>query len=374
MLDATQLTAFQHFELPFVGADLAGLAGTSKEARSNYLTLSTGFGSVSIPQNMLADARIIDGGGFAYDGDLRSEYLNVSISKGSKDKLSEEEKALVADRPIIQLGLNTEFRNIFDNYKNEVRNYSWSNLGAPIKVSMPYAPTAEEMEDPGSITVWYLDGKGKPACVSNGRYDPGTGTVNFSVTHFSQYGVGYNPTAYPDVAADAPFSDAVSYLAARRIPADMALESYEPGRLVSRGECMALLMRALDLEAEEGAVTNFTDAGSDFFAKYLAAARSLEIAKGVGGDRFVLEAPVTRQEMFALLYNALKRFGRLPEAASGKTLADYADAGDAAPWVQEALGGLVQSEIVQGYEGKLFPLKNVTRAEAAQFIYQFLNR
>ncbi len=44
-------------------------------------------------------------------------------------------------------------------------------------------------------------------------------------------------------------------------------------------------------------------------------------------NRFAPEKGITRQEMFTLLYNALRTIGQLPQGDCGKTLSDFDDAG-----------------------------------------------
>ena len=112
------------------------------------------------------------------------------------------------DRPVLSLTLTLDGARI-----------DWSNPGVPVTVSIPYVPTAEELESPESIVVWYLDGSGGLNCVTSGRCDPKTGIVTFRATHFSLYAGGYNPVESADVAGTAWYADAVGCLAARGITA-----------------------------------------------------------------------------------------------------------------------------------------------------------
>lgn len=60
-----------------------------------------------------------------------------------------------------------------------------------MKASIPYTPTTEELNNPEGSVVWYIDAHENTAPVPSGHYDPATGTVTFSTTHFSDYAVGY---------------------------------------------------------------------------------------------------------------------------------------------------------------------------------------
>lgn len=66
-----------------------------------------------------------------------------------------------------------------------------NNPNAPVTIAIPYVPTAEELNHPELIVVWYIDGKGNVMPVPNGRYDAATQTVVFQTTHFSTYAVTF---------------------------------------------------------------------------------------------------------------------------------------------------------------------------------------
>jgi hypothetical protein len=75
-----------------------------------------------------------------------------------------------------------------------------------------------------------------------------------------------------------------------------------------------------------------------------------------------------------MLYNALKVIGQLPEGDSGKTLPDFSDADDIAPWAIEAMKLLVETGMVSGSNGRLFPGETTTRAQMAQILYSLLSK
>ena len=83
---------------------------------------------------------------------------------------------------------------------------------------------------------------------------------------------------------------------------------------------------------------------------------------------------ITRQEMFTLLYNALKVIGELPQGDSGKTLSDYTDDGQIDSWAKDAMTLLVETGTVGGNNGALTPLSTTSRAEMAQVLYNLLGK
>jgi hypothetical protein len=210
--------------------------------------------------------------------------------------------------------------------------------------------------------------------VPNGRYDPATGTVTFSTTHFSDYAVAYNKVTFKDVAANAWYNKAVSFIAARRITRGTGNGNYSPEAKLTRAEFIVLMMRAYSILPDTNPTDNFSDAGNTYYTGYLAAAKRLGISAGVGNNLFAPEKEITRQEMFTLLYNALKVIGLLPQGDSGKTLSDFSDAGQIDSWAKDAMTMLVETGAVGGNNGVLAPLSTTTRAEMAQVLYNLLGK
>jgi hypothetical protein len=262
--------------------------------------------------------------------------------------------------------------------------------------------------------VWYIDGSGNVVSVPNGRYDPATGTVTFTTAHFSYYAVSYKQVNFKDVAKEAWYAKAVSFIAARDITAGTGGGNFSPESNLTRSQCIVIVMRAYGIAPDMNPADNFTDAGNTWYTGYLATAKKLGISAGVGNNMFAPEKEITRQEMFTLLYNALKAIGQLPRphgravggaddqpgthrrAASeadeqtggngqivseagnlpvgdtGKTLSDFSDAGDIAPWAMDAIKLLVEAGIIQGSGNRLSPKDTTTRAQMAQVIYNLL--
>ncbi len=296
------------------------------------LIVETGNGSITVPSNMLTGIPEISG-----------SKAQVSIGKGDKSALPEDVKAAIGDRPLIQLALSIDGQQT-----------NWSNPGAAVTVSIPYTPTAAELANPESIVIWYIDGAGNAVAIPNGRYDAATGTVTFATTHFSYYAVTYHKVSFSDVAAQAWYHDAVSFLAARGITGGTGNGKYSPDARLTRGEFIVMLMRAYEIAADVNYTDNFSDGGNTWYTGHLAAAKRLRITAGVGNNMYAPARAITRQEMYALLYNTLKALDKLPAANSGKILFDFSEAGGSGEALQ--------------------PDAAATRAELAQALYHLLTK
>ncbi|HWP80809.1 MAG TPA: leucine-rich repeat protein [Candidatus Acidoferrum sp.] len=316
------------------------------------LTLGNDFASVTIPSNMLDSIPGVAG-----------KKAEIIIGQGDKSKLPDDVKAAIGDRPLISLSL------LIDGKQTD-----WNNPSALVTVSIPYTPRAAELENPESIVIWYIDGSGNAVCVPNGHYDPATGTVTFSTTHFSLYAAGYNMVSFNDVASTDWYYKAVSFIAARGITTGTGNGLFSPDAVLTRADFLVMLMRAYGIAPDTSPADNFSDAGNNYYTGYLAAAKRLGISAGVGNNMYAPGKEITRQEMFTLLYNALKVIGRLPQGDSGKTFSDFSDAGQIDSWAKEALTLLVKTGTVGGNGGKLNPTGTTTRAEMAQVLYNMLGK
>ncbi|GEM_PF-2457388 len=316
------------------------------------LTVNTDTGSITVLSNMLT--------GVSGAGGNKAE---IAIGQGDKDNLPDEVKAAIGDKPIIRLTLSIDGKQT-----------DWSNPNAPVTVSIPYTPTAEELVHPESIVVWYVDGSGNVVTIPNGHYDPATGTVTVDVTHFSDYAVAYNKVSFNDVSAGAWYNRAVSFIAAREITTGTENDNFNPEAKLTRGEFIVMLMKAYGISPDTNPADNFADSGNTWYTGYLAAAKRLGISAGVGSNMYAPDKKITRQEMFTLLYNALKVSGRLPQGNPGKTLDQFTDAGQIDAWAKDAMALLVKTGTVSGNAGKLTPTGTTTRAEMAQVLYHLLSK
>ena len=237
------------------------------------------------------------------------------MSPVSTSSLSDAIREIVGNRPVYNLSVTSNGSTIssFD--------------GGSATVRLPY--TLKAGEDPNAVVVYCIDASGTLQTMQ-GSYDT-AGAVTFVTTHFSEYMIGYKKVNFSDVSDTAWYSDAVTFLAARGITAGTTAASFSPDTALTRGQFIAMLLRAYGVPADANPTENFSDAGNTYYTGYLAAAKRLGIASGVGDNRFAPAQAITRQEMFTLLYRALKVLDQQPSGASGKTLADFSDASDIAP-------------------------------------------
>ena len=287
-------------------------------------------------------------------GDVTLTIENVDVSA-----LSEDVQAAIGTRPVYDFTLMAGDAQVTDFG------------GGTASVSIPY--TLQAGEDPNAVVVYYIDDSGNLVTVL-GAYNAETGAVDFTVTHFSAYGVGYHKVTFSDVAETIWYYDPVTFIAARGITEGVGGNAFDPDGALTRGQFIVMLMRAYGIDPDETPSNNFADAGDTYYTGYLSAAKRLGIAEGVGDNLFVPDDAITRQDMFTLLYRALGVLDMLPETdAPVAELTDFPDAANVADYALEALSVFVENGIVSGSDGKLLPGGGTTRAQMAQTFYNLLS-
>ncbi|MGO4370427.1 S-layer homology domain-containing protein [Paenibacillus sp. MCAF20] len=324
------------------------LTGTTGEGE---LVFETDAGSITVPADMLKDTANTEG-----------KTAGITIGEGNKSGLSPETAAAIGDRPLVELTLEL----------NGVK-VPWSNPNAPVRITIPYAPTAKELENPEHIVIWYIDGSGNVISIPSGRYDAKSGTVTFVTTHFSAYGVAYTKRTFDDLNQVEWARQAIEIMASKGIINGITTEAFAPKAQITRADYVVLLVRTLGLSAAfEG---NFADVSGDaYYYEALGVAKQLGIIKGSGGNEFRPQDNITRQDMAAMTARALEKVKGLAAAADTAVLDGYNDNADIAGYAQASMAALVQEGLISGSGGKLNPQALTTRAEAAMFLYRIYNR
>lgn len=331
------------------------VSSLSTDVATGTLTLAAGIGNTTIPSNLLNGVT-----------GLNADKAVLSISRGDKGSLPGDLKTDIGDRPLVHFAVSVGGKMV-----------DWSSLKAPVLMSIPYAPAAKELKNTENIVVWYIDDNGNAFIIPNGYYDAVKRMVIFDTTLCGSngcYAIAYNRMDFSDVPAGAWYHKAVGFIAARGITSGTGENRFSPDVRLTRGEFIVLMMRTYGIAPDENPADNFSDAGETWYTGYLAAARRLRLAAGVGGNMFAPDREITRQEMFTLLYNILGTIGQLPYGDNGRELSNFTDADMIDIWAAEAIAFLIKTGTINGAGDMLDPLGCATRAEMAQMIYNLLSK
>ncbi len=336
-------------EIPGVTIYTLGLpiACLSMPGGAGALTFTTATGSVTLPADMLSGVPGADGA-----------KAQITVGLGDKSGLPDSVRDEIGDRPLLRLELS------IDGERTE-----WSNPDAPVTISIPYSPTAEELADPEHITVWYIDGNGNAVAVPSGRYDPATGTVTFTVTHFSLYAVAFVYKTFADMEDVEWARISVEALASKGIISGSSEDAFSPSEGITRADYLVWLVNTLSLTS--GFSGNFDDVAP--YAGYYNAvgiAKALGIAEGRGDNLFAPMETISRQDMAVLTVRALEQYRGFEVSAELTVLDQFTDRTDIADYAEVCLAALVKNRLLMGDGENLSPRSPITRAEAAAFMYR----
>ena len=192
--------------------------------------------------------------------------------------------------------------------------------------------------------------------------DTGGGTDNESgstdIPHFS------------DVPADAWYQPAVAYVVQNGLMVGTGAEQFAPQANLSRAMIVQVLY---NLEARPTSGSSaFPDVAHDqWYADAVAWAAECGLVSGYDDGTFGPNRPVTREQLAVILYR-YTRYKEYDTAQSGN-LSAYQDGTAVSPWASDALAWAVGQGVIAGKGGGVLdPLGTATRGEVAQMLMNYL--
>jgi hypothetical protein len=214
--------------------------------------------------------------------------ITVTVTTVSPSRLTDAQRASVGNNPVFEL---TVFNGV--NFVTE--------FGAPVEVRLPYVPW--HGEDINALVVYYVDANGELKVIRDARFDPETGEMVFSTTHFSRFVITYNPVSFSDISghwAAAPITQS----AAKNMMSGYPDGTFKPNDYVTRAEFIQMLVNALDLPMiNMNGTPVYIDVTSDmWFYQAVGAAMQARLLTGIiHNNTFNPNDPITRLEMADIL-------------------------------------------------------------------------
>ena len=184
-------------------------------------------------------------------------------------------------------------------------------------------------------------------------------------------GAGESDAFFTDVSGSAWYYDAVKFVYDYDLMDGVGGGKFNPDGTLTRAMIAQVLY---NLEGAPGSYpTVFDDvAKSAWYADAVNWAAASGIVEGKGNNKFDSNAPVTRQEMAAILYRYAELKGY--DVSKADSLGGYKDAAQVASWAKDAMGWAVENYVINGKgAGKLDPTGTATRAEVAQILMNLCN-
>ena len=257
---------------------------------------------------------------------------------------------------------------IFDLTDADGKAIDWYDYANPVTVSMPFTAPMDisthqiVMMDKSDDTIiprsWYADGSVYAKVSKPGIYDAKIVPL----------------TAFSDTVGRW-MAEAVSYMGARGIVEGVGGDLFDAQGVITRAHFVTMLMRALDVtdipSTRDVPVTDYEDV-PEWAKPHVITAAALGITLTDEDGSFNPDAPILRQEMFFIAYEAMGACGMLPENYTMQWVI-FADWDDVEAAHADAIQNLAKLKLVNGNgDGTLNPNGQSTRSEGAQFLYNIL--
>jgi hypothetical protein len=192
-------------------------------------------------------------------------------------------------------------------------------------------------------------------------------TVTVELDHFTIFTVMVAPKA-----KEVTLTDIAGHWAENQIKELVGLGAisgypdgtFKPDNNITRAEFATILVKAFKLEPQSGQV--FADTAGHWAKDTIATAAAYGIVNGYDGHTFGPNDLITREQMAAMIVNALKLKPVTEESS-------FIDSGSISGWARVAVSTAVKNGLINGYpDNTIRPQGQATRAEAAAIMVNAL--
>ena len=285
--------------------------------------------------------------------------VQLSATRMDNTKLSGDAKAAIGNRPTYDLkALYGSGKSVTDFGKGSV------------SVEIPY--TLQKGEIAGNVYAVYVDAKGKVTYLTDSSYDANRGTVVFSTSHFSTYGIAYKANFnFTDLGGHWAKDD-ILFVANRGLMTGTSVTTFSPNGSMTRGMFVTALGRLANADTSAYKQSSFIDVKADaYYMGYIEWGVKNSILVGIGGGKFGPDGLVTREQMAVIMDRYATAIGfKLPEVHTQNVFADNAKIG---AWAAPSVKRIQMAGIIQGKNNNFYdPQGTATRAEVSAVLRRFV--
>ncbi|MGE5372490.1 MAG: Ig-like domain-containing protein [Solirubrobacterales bacterium] len=192
----------------------------------------------------------------------------------------------------------------------------------------------------------------------------------------STYAVIGSPRAFSDCTGHWA-QTAVNDMASRLVIGGYEGNRFKPDRDITRAEFAVITVQVLGLNSP-GKSVPYTDVNrSAWYYDAVRMAGQYGLISGYADGTFKPDQKINRQEAMIILGKAMalaKPGGSIAETDIEKQLASFSDRTQISSWAKKAVAGCIQKGLVSGYQGKINPERNISRAETAVMMRNLLQK
>lgn len=166
---------------------------------------------------------------------------------------------------------------------------------------------------------------------------------------------------FTDVSQTAWYLGELEYAVYNGYISGTSASTFSPDANITRGQFVTILGRMLGAPTSSGQ-TKFTDVNpSSWYAPYVAWAAEKEYVNGTSATTFTPEANITVEQMATIIANYVNKSG---VTLNGRVSVPYTDESSISTWAKSSMKMMERYNLlVTGEAGKVFPQKQVSRAE-----------
>ncbi|MCC8048488.1 MAG: S-layer homology domain-containing protein, partial [Oscillospiraceae bacterium] len=252
---------------------------------------------------------------------------------------------------------------------------SFSSTSAAAGRTVTVTVTPDEGYVLASLTVTDADGNTIEVT------DNGNGTYSFTMPSsavtvtpvFVEENCPSEP--YTDVDTSKWYHSAIDYALNNGYFSGTSATTFEPDASMTRAMFVQVLANIAGIDASEYAGSGFTDVADDaWYAATVEWAYQNGIVLGVTDDTFAPETTISREQMVVMLYRYAEYLGEDVSVADESAINAFADSASVSDWAVTAMAWAVENGVINGTDTGIEPLRNATRAEAAQMFKNFDER
>ncbi|MBQ4092846.1 MAG: S-layer homology domain-containing protein, partial [Firmicutes bacterium] len=152
-------------------------------------------------------------------------------------------------------------------------------------------------------------------------------------------------------------------------------DTFSPNRPITRGDFITVIGRMEQAEVYYPAPGKFTDVDPEaYYAPYINWATNHKIVAGISETKFAPKDDIRREDLIRMIHNfCITKKIELP-VVSESTIKDFTDGNKTDTWAVDDVNWALSVGLIHGYEDNTIrPTRNITRAESAEIMKNFLN-
>lgn len=176
---------------------------------------------------------------------------------------------------------------------------------------------------------------------------------------------------FTDVDPNAWYFDGVQDSVKKGLMEGMSETIFAPNGTLTRAQLVTILWR-MEQQPSVNYALPFTDvAEGQWYTEAVRWAASTNVVNGTSATTFTPDAPVTREQLVAMLWRYAKQKGYDVSIGEETNILSYPDATSVSEYAIPAMQWACGSGIIQGADGKLLPKDSTTRAQIATIFQRF---